>query len=280
MKRRLGALAAVCALVLSTGSPASARTVPFTGYDNHNYAGVALRLVDVTLIRQIEHKGWAEKTGNGQLPPECEFRQVARNAADRSPGPIVLDFENIWLRPDAPDATVHQRKEIWKTLLRWTREEARPGQVVGAYKFLNEVDLTRFKEDAEEVAALEGAFFPQLYTGTDYTHETWTARLRARIAKARQLDPAKPVIAYIWPQYETGRPGQWVPGDRWRAQLDALLREGTNGFVIWGPVRNPPPDAAGQPWVAQTRQFLDTLPTARATSAVFTRSDDGEPPCN
>ncbi|MBE1469125.1 hypothetical protein [Kibdelosporangium phytohabitans] len=258
MRRRLSALLAACVPLLAVAAPASAHSAQFTAYDNHNYAGVALKLVDVNLIRQIEHPGWLELTSAGNLPPESEFRTVARRAAERSPGPIVLDFENIWLRDDNRQPPVERRVAIWTKLLTWARAEARPGQIVGAYKFLNEVDL-RFEQQAKDLARLESAFFPQLYTGTDYTHGTWTARLRARIGKARRIDPAKPVIAYIWPQYETGQPGAWVPGDRWRAQLDALLREGTNGFVIWGPVRNPPPDAASQPWVAQTRQFLDAL---------------------
>jgi hypothetical protein len=185
---------------------------------------------------------------DGIMPDEQRFKAAVK-ANVKNPGPLVLDFEHINLSRDAEVSAKHL--QMLQTLARWAHEVA-PGRKIGYYGFPGAIDHAD-PQRARQLAASVDLFFPSLYT-VDDDRDRWRRRMDNMVAAARKLDPSKPVLAFIWPQYHdaTPRSAQFVPADYWRFQLDQLQRA-ADGAVIW----SKRVDGGDRDWVPVTRSFLD-----------------------
>ena len=241
----------------AAASPASA----FAVYDNAAYSNVDLErlgavksnIVYEAPVAQLaaqqprDFRGarpyWAELA----LPPRAAYEALVRGTV-RHPGPVVLDFETLYLRGSA--ATAHRRFQKLQTLLAWTHE-AVPGRTVGYYGVLGNT-APRYLGLERQLAAHEGALFPSLYTfGDDLA--AWRRRFRQIMAEAAYVAPGKPVYAYLRPQYHDGTKlaGHWLTPAHWSYELH-VARQLCSGVVIWGPHHSDP----DQRWVQATGAFL------------------------
>ncbi|MBV6699884.1 hypothetical protein KV557_22750 [Kitasatospora aureofaciens] len=103
--------------------------------------------------------------------------------------------------------------EKLSTLLEWTHEAA-PGKAVGFYGVLGNTS-PEYYPPARTLAQHEDAFFPTLYTFSP-DRARWQQTLNKDIAEAQQIDPAKPVYPFLWPQYDENTPTE-VPPLNWTA---------------------------------------------------------------
>ncbi|MBX9400532.1 hypothetical protein K4L06_04350 [Lysobacter sp. BMK333-48F3] len=268
--RRTGALALALAACGLNGAQAQTGTLGrvFHAYDNSRYQDVDLvgeaGLIKSNIVYQAQE--WADCTVIDKLPRQAAFKAAVAAAADKHPGPIVLDFENIWIKNVDP-AKAHLRYRIWRQLFLWAREAA-PGRMIGAYDLLGP-NTDQYLDCARDLAQYQDGFFPHLYTATTLDQATWERRLDNRVASARNVDSSKPLIPYIRPQYEATC-GQnpnpaYLPADRWRRQLDQLgVKAG--GFVVWSPVQCSQTVGSNRAWVAETVDFMRDL-SAASTAA-------------
>jgi hypothetical protein len=278
LRRLLPALVVLGGAVGGLGASASAATLPsaaahaarpahrgrtsaFVVYDNAAYPNVDLGRLGVVRsnivyeapVAQLASQQpryfrgarpyWAELA----LPPRAAYEALVRSTV-RYPGPVVLDFETLYLRGSSTTAYRH----FWKlqTLLAWTHE-AVPGRTVGYYGVLGNT-APRYMGLERQLAAHEGALFPSLYTfSADLA--AWHWRFRQIMAEAAHVAPGKPVYAYIRPQYHDGTrlAGQYLTPDHWSYEL-RVARQLCAGVVIWGPHHSDP----DQRWVEATGSFL------------------------
>ncbi|MFI9273134.1 hypothetical protein ACIGXM_20735 [Kitasatospora sp. NPDC052896] len=235
----------------------------FTVYDNSFYTNVDLEQYGATKSNVLYEGPVAALSGQNPgdfqdarkvelaLPPQDAYERLVRQH-DQNPGPLVLDFETLYLQGTPEVAQRHFQK--LSTLLTWAHQAA-PGKVIGFYGVLGNT-APQYYLLARQLAKDEGAFFPTLYTHTtDRTQ--WQTLLAKDAQEAKAIDPAKPVYAYLWPQYHPGIPeaGQYLPGDYWTFELDTA-RTYVNGVVIWSQ-QTPSTD---QEWVSATQRFMSTLP--------------------
>jgi hypothetical protein len=249
---------------------ASAATVPpaavraasaFTVYDNAAYPNVNLEhlgavrsnIVYEAPVAQLaaqqprDFRGarpyWAELA----LPPRATYEALVRRTV-HYPGPVVLDFETLYLRGSA--ATAHRRFQKLQKLLAWTHE-AVPGRTVGYYGVIGNT-APRYLSLERRLATHENALFPSLYTFSD-SLTAWHSRFRQIMAEAAHVAPGKPVYAYLRPQYHEGTKlaGRYLTPSHWSYEL-RVARQLCSGVVIWGP-RTSDPD---QRWVKATGSFL------------------------
>lgn len=231
----------------------------FTIYDNTGYADIDVgHLLGIDKINLIyAEPAWLESFTRSQLPPRAEL--VERIRAATNPGPIVLDFETIYLRGDsepfADHANIaHARSIIWITLLRWIRQAT--DKPIGAWGFGQHTwsifrDLARGPADAMDLWFVDG------YTDGDLDESAWQDGLAAAIAATRAIDDAKPILVYLWPNFHGGaRGGEFIPGPVWRRQLD-WVRTRADGIVLWSSSTTP---VVGDntDWLDQTAAFLDS----------------------
>jgi hypothetical protein len=243
-------------------SPAAAReTSAFTVYDDAAYPNVDLEQVGAVKsnivyeapVAQLaaqqprDFRGprpyWAELA----LPPRTAYEALVRRTV-RYPGPVVLDFETLYLRGST--ATAYRRFQKLQTLLAWTHE-AVPGRTVGYYGVLGNT-APRYLGLERRLAAHEDALFPSLYTFSD-SWAAWHRRFRQIMAEAAYIAPGKPVYAYLRPQYHEGTKlaGRYLTPDHWSYEL-RVARQLCAGVVIWGPHDSDP----DRRWVTATGSVL------------------------
>jgi hypothetical protein len=264
-RRLLPALVALGCAVSGLGASESAAAAPvpsaFTVYDNAAYPNVDLEHLGAVRSNIVyeapvarlasqqprDFRGprpyWAELA----LPPRAAYEALVRNTV-RYRGPVVLDFETLYLRGST--ATAYRRFQKLQTLLAWTHE-AVPGRTVGYYGVLGNT-APRYLGLERRLAAHEDALFPSLYTFSDNL-PAWHWRFRQIMAEAAYIAPGKPVYAYLRPQYHEGTrlAGRYLTPDHWSYEL-RVARRLCSGVVIWGP-RHSDPD---QRWVEATGSFL------------------------
>ena len=251
--RALSAAALLCALALAPA--ASARD--FKLYNNTKYTDGDDRSLDIARSNLLGEPQLPE-LAKGTMPDEKRYKDAVR-ASLGNPGPLVLDFEHINLAKDPELSAINLDK--LQTLARWTREAA-PGRQIGYYGFPGSID----KNDpvrGKELAKSVDIFFPSLYT-VDDDRDRWRRRLDNMIAASRKLDPSKPVLPFVWPQYhdKTPRDGEFVASDYWKFQLDQLHRA-ADGAVIWSKRVS----GGERDWVPVTRSFILSAKPASAAPA-------------
>jgi hypothetical protein len=262
-----GTLGGACASAsVATGPVMAGVAASFPVYDNAAYPNVDLErfgavrsnIVYEASVAQLaaqqprDFRGarpyWAELA----LPPQAAYEALVRRTV-QYPGPVVLDFETLYLRGSA--ATAHRRFQKLQTLLAWTHEAA-PGRTVGYYGVLGNT-APRYFGLERQLAAHEDALFPSLYTFSDHLG-AWRWRFRQIMREAAIVAPGKPVYAYLRPQYHDGTrlAGRYLTPDHWSYELQ-VAKQLCSGVVIWGPHSSDP----DQRWVESTGLFLSALNT-------------------
>lgn len=267
MKKMLVALtrAALATMIAATligasTSPTSASVVDFKVYDRTTYTNVNLVAAGAIRATNVTNTSWASLLASGGLPTESAFKSLITSQVGTRMGPVVLDFESIYLR-GVTRAVAETRRTQWITLLTWTRE-AVPGRMIGIYNFLHELDTANI-DLAKEVSVYEDAFFPAMYTYLNNTNNCsdqsgWLARLNAMIARGDQIDPLQKTIPFVWPQIYPTCPGGggFVPAAQWRWQLDTIRNSETSGLLIYS---GGSAGTAELGWYNETVSFLNTL---------------------
>ncbi|MGH8082848.1 MAG: hypothetical protein ACREP7_19880 [Lysobacter sp.] len=250
MNARTARLSSLTLALLLTAGAAGAGERAFVLYNNTKYTDLADRSLAIERSNLVGEPHLPELR-NGVMPDERRFKDAVK-ANLKNPGPLVLDFEHINLSRDPQLSAINLGK--LQTLAKWAHEAA-PGHKVGYYGFPGAIEA-KDKERGKQLAASVDVFYPSLYTMDD-DRDRWRRRMDNMVAAARKLDPAKPVLAFIWPQYHdaTARDAEFVPADYWRFQLDQL-RRAADGAVIW----SKRVDGGSRDWVPTTRSFLQNKP--------------------
>lgn len=254
----------VAGLWLSSAGPALAHqrvlapcAHPFALYDNTHYADLNLEQYGLTKSDVLYEDAASRKAiAAGQVPAETTFK--ARLAQqDHAPGPVVLDYEDLYLTGAPASAAFHA--QVLTLLATWAHEAA-PRKVVGFYGLLGHTDR-RYLPLAREIAPLQDAFFPSLYTFDD-DRPAWRQRLLSDMRLAREIAPGKPVYPYLWPQYHEGTPKalQYLDGGYWRFQLETIRRY-ARGAVIWS---GGGPNGSGG-WVTATARVMQGVAHCRTS---------------
>lgn len=228
----------------------------YTNIDLHGVGAVRSNLVYEATVARLAGQNPAYFRGARPpgaelaLPPRAGYEDLVRRTV-RDPGPLVLDFETLYLRRATP-AVAARRLQKLRTLLDWAHD-AVPGRVVGYYGVLGNT-APAYLGLERSLAAGEDALFPSLYTfGDDLA--AWRDELRRIMVEAAAVAPGKPVYAYLWPQYHggTARAGRYLTPAHWDYELRTAARL-CSGAVLWGPERTDPDRA----WVGVTANFLRT----------------------
>jgi len=248
----------VAAVGLYTSSPALAAqpvNTPcpptFTLYDNTHYNNLHMDQYGL-ITSNILYESAADKraVAAGQLPDEASIKmRIAQQ--NQHPGPLVLDFEDLYLTGSPATAAYHLR--VLSLLATWAHAAA-PGKAIGFYGLLNHTDQV-YVSLAQQLTPIEDAFFPSMYTFND-NRTGWRRRLLDDMRVAKQIAPGKPILPYIWPQYHEGTPKalQYLDASFWRFQLRTLRRY-VPGAVIWSGTG--PNGSDG--WVSATSRFMQTV---------------------
>jgi hypothetical protein len=258
--RRWGAIAAATAAALAFGQTAGAAPFgsgaiapvrPLAVFDNTSYPNVNLEAFGLVRSAVVyETKAQTEAIAAGRLPDRASFeRSVAAKAT--VPGPVVLDYEDLYLTGSMTTATWHL--QVLTALAGWAHDAA-PRKAIGFYGLLDHTAAI-YVPLARQLAPLENAFFPSMYTFDDDRFK-WQQRLQDDVSLANRIAPSKPVYPYLWPQYHQGTPraGQFVDSAYWAFQLETA-RNLAAGLVIWSP--HQPNESAG--WVDATKLFMRSL---------------------
>lgn len=227
----------------------------FFVFDNTFYPNVDLETYGLIKSNVVyEPVAMKAVTNAGRLPDEASFKSLVRANA-RYPGPVVLDFENLYLQGTPAVADQHFR--ILDTLALWAHEAA-PGKVIGYYGLLDHTDR-HYLTLAKRLAVRENAFFPSLYTFND-DRTAWEKRVRDDVSLAHSIAPRLPVYLYIWPQYHEHTPKalQYLSTSYWSFQLRTAATD-ADGVVIWsGSSAN-----TNTGWVRVTAAFMRTCKAAK-----------------
>ncbi|HWG27090.1 hypothetical protein [Actinospica sp.] len=257
-----GSIALACGggTCISTAA-ADAGASGFPVYDNTFYSNVNLERVGAVKSNVIYEAPIAQLAGQnpenfrGTRPRGAELALPAKSAYEAyvqrtssHPGPVVLDFETLYLKGARSVAERHYQK--LRKLLEWAHE-AVPGRTVGYYGVLGNTNPHYYKLE-RRLAEREDALFPSLYTFSD-NRPAWRTRFRQIMAEAATVAPGKPVDAYLWPQYHGGTKlaGRYLTPDHWRYELETA-HQLCSGVVIWSPWASDP----DQRWVDETAAFL------------------------
>lgn len=253
---------ALVALTLGWLMPATLpahATGTFTVYERETYLDVDFSAAGAVRAVIVNNSAWESLLESGGMPSETDYKAVVSSRTAGQAGPVILDHEKIYLK-GVTRAVAEHRRDQWIQLLTWTHDVV-PNHTVGIYNFLHEVDPANL-DLAAEVAAYADAFFPSMYSwignGNNCSDQTgWTTRLTAIMSRAASIDPAKPVIPFVWPQFYpscTGG-GSFLTGPQWRYQLDTIQAQGAAGLVIYSEAKI---NAAGD-WSDETLDFMAGL---------------------
>lgn len=234
----------------------------FRAYDLTHYSDSRVNLPeDAGFTRAniiVPPAAWKSRIALGLPPDEASVRAAVN--AESDPGPIVFDIEDNFYLDTNDRAVAVTRANIAKQILQWAKDE-RGDKEFGLYGYLNRTFYANL-DLAIAVAQHEDMFFPEMYTRTTSFNE-WHNRLVSNTVKAADIDPVKPIVPFLWPQYYPGTKdtagndigGQFVPGTAWRQQLNDLSTH-AEGVTIWSltvPVTS-------IDWYNQTVDFMATLP--------------------
>lgn len=242
----------------------------FSAYDNTTYTDVRIGQLagfpTCGIIYDRQAPGWEAKLLANEPPPQDEFAYWLRYKADRTPGPIVLDFELIYLKGATTDV-INQRYETWVTIIAWTKailDAEYGGRRFGIFGFPNYGWDTQYLSLAKDLAARTDIHFPQMYPGNNESAASFSSRLNSAVYRSNQLEANLPIYAYIWPQWRPtpGDPSTWVfiPGSRWSEYLTAIKAQ-ADGFAIWNSTASNTVGTTNRGWVNATVAFIDSLPT-------------------
>ena len=228
---------------------AIARSQPpsFRVYDNTQYVNVDLESLGLIRSGIVEEtRPQAQAIAQGELPAEGPFDQAVAVQA-LNPGPLVLDYEDLYLQ-GAP-ATVAFHLRVLRALLGWAHQAA-PAKVIGFYGLLDHT-AAQYLNSARDLAAHEGAFFPSMYT-RDADRGRWLQRLISDATLARRIAPTKPLCPYLWPQYDVGPSGgSFLSAADWSFEL-ASAHSYADGVVIWSKRTT----NLSEGWVGATASFM------------------------
>lgn len=220
----------------------------FILFDNTFYPNVDLETYGLIRSNVVyEPASMRSAIDGGNLPDTEQFIRLVRHN-DANPGPVVLDFENLYLQGTPAIAEQHFR--LLDTLAKWAHEAA-PGKVIGFYGLLDHTDRS-YIALAQRLASREDAFFPSLYTFND-DRAAWAQRVRDDVALGHAIDPRLPVYLYLWPQYHEHTPKalHYLDASFWSFQLRTASRY-ADGVVIWsGTSKN-----TSTGWVNVTAAFV------------------------
>ena len=253
-----GSLALAC---VGAGAAASADASTFPVYDNTFYSNVNLEQVGAVKSNVIYEAPVAQLSGQnpnsfrGPRPRGAELALPAKSAYEAyiqrtasHPGPVVLDFETLYLKGSrpSPDGTI----EKLRTLLDWAHEA-----VPGVRSATTACPATPFRATSSWSGASPSARTPcsRAFTRSPTTSPAWRTRFRHVMSEAAAVAPGKPVYAYLWPQYHDGTKlaGRYLTPDHWRYELETA-QQLCSGVVIWSPWSSDP----DQRWVDETAAFL------------------------
>ncbi|MFJ4675865.1 discoidin domain-containing protein [Kitasatospora sp. NPDC088783] len=269
-------LAVAAALLPLAPDPAHAAPAPapaaFTLYDDTAYAGVDIGHGAVP-ANLVPNRVCTPLVAGGALPAEATWKSLVAQYDTHPDAPLVLDCESLYLTGDAATAADHLNRLA--TLQTWARQVA-PTQLIGWYGLLGNTATAHQGLYRQLIAQDRNtAFFPSAYTyATGY--DSWLTTLKGNLAAAAQIDPAVPVLPYVWPQYHDGTGAlslTWVPAAQFAFQLATLHDLGLPGAVIWGGSNPAVCDTAcqsgagSQGWLPATRAFLDWSAGPEGTAA-------------
>ncbi|MEU2715688.1 hypothetical protein [Streptomyces sp. NPDC007205] len=224
-------------------SPSTSAVAPpqFTVYDTTFYAHLDLAqygAVKANIIyegRVAALSGQPVRSPNGRpttelvLPPKDAYQKLVRQHM-ANPGPLVLDYETLYLTGTPKVAKRHFQK--LSTLLTWTREVA-PHKQIGFWDLLGNTSRAYYPL-ARTLAVHEDVFLPSLYTSSTDSETSWQHRLERARAEAKQIAPDKPMYPFQWPQFRDRRQsGQYLPPRLWSYELQASGKA-TKAVVLWG----------------------------------------------
>lgn len=244
-----------------TTKTTAARCVPL--YDNTFYTdihvGQLLGFPRSNIIYYKPNTDWKARTDNGQLPPESDYKAwVAQN--DNNPGPVVINFENIFLEgTDA--AKVLRRAEMWDSLLTWTKFVV-GSKRIGIFAFTDRLD-SQYLSLARQLNPKIDAYFPELYRYQGVDDNEFAFEIGYRVNEVHEVDTSKPIYPYVWPQYvklnnpppNSETPGTFIDESRWRRQLDDIsANTAVTGIIFWS--QQTPVGDTNKGWVTATEGFL------------------------
>jgi hypothetical protein len=259
----VGAVAGPCASASADAIALAKRGGPsFRVYDNAAYRNVNLERYGAVKSNIVYEGQVAQLTAQAAkgsrdedlsraaelaLPPRHAYEALVRSAT-LNPGPVVLDFESLYLRGSYATAYRHYRR--LETLLAWAHDAVH-GHAIGYYGVLGNTDPRYFRME-QRLARQQDALFPSLYTFSDDL-TAWHRRFRQIMGEAAYVGSGKPVYAYIRPQYHDGtkKAGQYLTPKHWRYELQ-VARQLCSGVVIWGPHRS----VLDPRWIGVTQAFL------------------------
>lgn len=182
------------------------------------------------------------------LPPKDAYQKLVRQHL-ANPGPLVLDYETLYLT-GTPQVAQRRFRKL-STLLKWTREVA-PHKQIGFWDLLGNTQR-RYYPLGRAISAREDVLFPSLYTNSTDSKARWQHRLDHALAEAKQLAPGKPVYPYLWPQFQGLHSGQhYMSRELWSYELQAC-RKATKAVVLWG---GGPHGTNNTAWLDVLKRFL------------------------
>ncbi|MFI6151680.1 discoidin domain-containing protein [Kitasatospora sp. NPDC051170] len=278
LRRLLPLLLAATAVLLPLPATASASPTPagFTLYDDTAYASAPIGHGAVP-ANLVPNRLCTPLVTGTAMPTQAQWTALVVQYNTRLDSPLVLDCESLYLTGDAATAADHLTRLA--QLQSWARQAA-PAQLIGWYGLLGNTGTANQGLYRQLIAQDRNtAFFPSAYTyATGY--DSWLATLKANLAAAAQIDPAVPVLPYVWPQYHDGTGAlslTWVPAAQFGFELATLHDLGLPGAVIWGGGNPAVCDstcqsgAGSQGWLPATRAFLDWSASPEAAAPDLAR---------
>ncbi|MFJ9690716.1 discoidin domain-containing protein [Kitasatospora sp. NPDC101183] len=258
----LAATAALLPLPATANATPAPTSAGFTLYDDTAYASASIGHGAVA-ANLVPNRICTPLVTGGAMPTQAQWTALVLQYDTHPDAPLVLDCESLYLTGDAATAADHLARLA--QLQSWARQAA-PTQLIGWYGLLGNTSAANQGLYRQLIAQDRNtAFFPSAYTyATGY--DSWLATLKANLATAAQIDPAVPVLPYVWPQYHDGTGAlslTWVPAAQFGFELATLHDLGLSGAVIWGGGNPAVCDstcqstAGSQGWLPATQTFLD-----------------------
>lgn len=277
-------LGAAFALLLGLSAPALAQAgrscappanrAPFRVFDGLIFYGKPdLSRYGIEPIHIADRGFWPNNDADRNVPVDpARVRRYLENLPDDG-APVVIDIED-W-DPGVADPRASADAIARLTAIHRVFADAGSNRAFGYYSMIPGRDYWRairgpgspeyraWQRENDRLGPLErrmDIIFPSIYAFYD-DQEGWLTYATAQICEARRLS-SKPVYVFLWFEYHPGSrpPGQFIPGDFWRLQLETARRL-ADGVILWGGYdqialdrRTWDPQA---PWWQETVRFLE-----------------------